>query len=208
MSERAFYLGESKARVTAAIREVEAQTSAELVVAVKHASSDYHDVDYLVGFVLALATLSAALYLPVPFAVWAMPLDVALGFVVGAFLAANLPPLRRLLLPRLRRDRETQAAACSAFVKRGISRTKGRNGILVFVSTFERAFVCVPDIGVDVEALGARWRAQQDAARDAVARLDFEAFLVAIRGLGPLLAEAMPHQADDVNELPDEVVDS
>jgi putative membrane protein len=137
-----------------------------------------------------------------------MPIDVVVGFLAGAFVAAHAPALRRLLLSRERADREVRAAACSAFMSRGISRTKGRNGILVFVSTFERAVVCMADIGVGTQALGESWRVRQEVARAAVARLDFDGFAEALRSLGPLLADAMPHQADDVNELPDEVVES
>jgi uncharacterized membrane protein len=46
MSERTFYLTESKSRVTEVVREVEAQTSAELVVAVRHSSDAYRDINY------------------------------------------------------------------------------------------------------------------------------------------------------------------
>jgi putative membrane protein len=208
MSERAFYLPESKASVTASIREVESGTSAELVVAVKHTSGDYRDLNYLVGFAVALSTLCAVLFLPTSFAVWAMPIDVLVGFVVGAFATSNAPALRRLLLSGRRAEAAVQSAASSAFVARGISRTKGRNGVLVFVSTFERKVACLPDIGIDITALGDPWRVAQDAMRDAVSRLDFEGFVRALRSLGPPLGTAMPHQADDVNELPDEVVES
>jgi putative membrane protein len=208
MSERAFYLGESKKSVTASIRDVEAGTAAELVVAVKHSSGDYRDLNYLVGFVVALSTLCALLFLPTSFAVWAMPVDVLVSFVVGAYAASNAPALRRLLLSGRRAETAVQSAACSAFVARGISRTKGRHGVLVFVSTFERKVACLPDIGVDVAALGDPWRVAQQALRDAVARLDFDAFVIALRSLGPPLAAVMPHQDDDENELPDEVVES
>src|ERR1700722_5636654 len=162
MSERAFYLGESKARVTAVIREVEAMTSAELVVSVKHASSVYRDASYLVGFAVAMATLLAILFLPTTFALWATPVDVGVGFLLGVVVASSAPGLRRLLVSRKRMDAEVTAAASTAFLARGVSRTKGRNGILVFVSTFERTVVCLPDIGIDVGALGDSWKTALD----------------------------------------------
>jgi putative membrane protein len=208
MSERTFFLSESKARVTAVIREVEAQTSAELVVFVKHTSGSYRDADYLFGFALALATLCALLFLPVPFAVSTMPIDIVVAFVLGAFVTAHAPPLRRLLLSRRRRAASVHAAARATFVDRGITRTRGRNGILVFVSSFERTVSVVADIGVDTKALGAAWSTRVRAMEHAVARLDFERFVEGLRELGPILGAAMPHTADDVNELPDEVEES
>jgi putative membrane protein len=205
MSERTFFLGESKSRVTATIRDVEAQTSAELVVAVKHTSGGYRDVDFLAGFAVSFAILSALLFLPVPFAVTAMPVDVVVGFLLGTLFTANAPPVRRLLLARRRREAAVRAAACVSFVDRGISRTKGRNGILIFVSTFERHVEVIADIGIDPPALGDSWRFAVAAMRQAVGSLDFDRFVEALRSLGPTLGAAMPHADDDVNELPDEV---
>jgi putative membrane protein len=208
MSERTFFLKDSKARVTATIRDVEAQTSAELVVAVKHTSGHYRDADFLGGFLLSVATLCALLFLPVPFAIGAMPIDVVVGFLLGSFFTSHLPPLRRLLLRRARMDAEVHAVARAAFVDRGISRTKGRNGIFVFVSTFERTVEVIADIGIDAQALGDPWRTATAVVRDSVSHLDFDRFVEALRSLGPTLGAAMPHTADDVNELPDEVEES
>ncbi len=208
MSERTFFLKESKARVTAMIREVEAQTSAELVVAVKHTSGHYRDADFLGGFAFALAILCALLFLPVPFAIGAMPVDVVIGFVIGSFFTAHAPVLRRFFLTRRRIDAAVHVVACASFVDRGISRTTGRNGIFVFVSTFERTVEILADIGIDTKALGEPWRTATAQAREAVAGLDFDRFVEALRSLGPTLGAAMPHTADDVNELPDEVEES
>jgi putative membrane protein len=208
VSEKAFFQRESKARITGVIREVEAQTSAELVVAVKHVSGSYRDADYLGGFALALATLSALLFLPVPFSVASMPVDVALAFALGAVFTAHAPPLRRLLLSGRRREAQVRAAAREAFVDRGISRTSGRNGILVLVSTFERSAMVVTDVGIDTKALGDKWASAVSDVERAASVVDLDAFVEALRGMGPALAAAMPHQADDVNELPDEVDES
>ena len=208
MSEKSFFQAESKARITAIIKEVEAQTSAELVVAVKHTSGTYREADYLAGFLLALVTLCALLFLPVSFAITAMPVDVAVAFAVGAFFTANAPPLRRLLIPRRRLQVQVRAVAREAFVDRGVSRTKGRNGIFVLVSTFERAAMVVTDVGIDTKTLGEPWNAAVAAIERSAGGVDIDAFVEALRSLGPALADAMPHQADDVNELPDEVDES
>jgi putative membrane protein len=208
VSETSFFLSESKAKITAVIREVESQTSAELVVAAKHASGRYREADYLAGFLLALATLCALLFLPVSFSMVAMPVDVAVAFALGALFTANVPPLRRLLLSQRRLREQVHAVARETFVDRSISRTSGRNGILVFVSTFERTAMVVPDIGVDTKSLGEPWVATVGRIERAARERDLEAFLLALRSLGPTLGAAMPHQADDVNELPDEVDES
>jgi hypothetical protein len=60
-------------------------------------------------------------------------------------LSANVAPLRRLLVRQKRLEADVQAAARAEFYALGISRTSGRNGILVFLSTFERCTAVVPD---------------------------------------------------------------
>jgi uncharacterized membrane protein len=60
-------------------------------------------------------------------------------------------------------------------------------------------------VGVDPVVLGAPFA---DALRSLEAallsRTGFPTFLEALRSLGPILGRALPRQADDVNELPDE----
>jgi len=63
----------------------------------------------------------------------------------------------------------------------------------------------VADVGVDEAALGPRWKASQALLSAALAEGSLDRFLEALRGLGPILASALPHHAGDVNELPDEV---
>jgi putative membrane protein len=206
MTERSFYLAESKARVTDAVREVEAQTSAELVVAVRHSSDAYRDIDYSVGFAVALAALALLLFSDVPYRVDWMPVDIMVAFLVGVFAAQRAPPLRRFLLGARRAKGTVETAARAAFYDRGIAHTHRRGGILVFVSTFERKVVVLPDVGVDAALLGEPWTLAIRSLEDAiVGGLDFERFAAGLRSLGPVLAKALPHHEGDVNELPDEV---
>jgi putative membrane protein len=88
----------------------------------------------------------------------------------------------------------------------GVGRTRDRNGVLVFVSLFERRVGVVADVGIDPRAMGAAWTDAVGALEASLAAgADTERFLAALAALGPPLAAAMPHRDDDVNELPDEV---
>jgi putative membrane protein len=206
MSERTFYLAESKTRVTEVVREVEAQTSAELVVAVRHSSDAYRDLDYLVGFAAALAALGALLFSDVPYRIDWMPADIVAAFLLGVFAARRAPALRRLLLSQRRAKSAVEQTARAVFYDRGITHTHKRTGILVFVSTFERKVSVLADVGVDAASIGEPWTRTARALEDAIASdLDFERFVAALRSLGPLLAGSLPHHEGDVNELPDEV---
>jgi putative membrane protein len=195
----------AKAEVASAIREVESATSAEVVVAVRPRSGHYRHTDYLVGFASAFAALIVFLFDAHEFDIDWMPIDTLVAFVLGTVLCANAPPLRRALTsPKLMRS-NVSTAARAAFVDLKIANTRARSGLLVFVSMFERRVEVVTDSGIDRAALGQSFADAVAALESALRRgPSFLRFTTALRSLGPILASALPRQADDVNELPDE----
>jgi putative membrane protein len=200
VGEAAFYTDAARQKVTLAVVDVESHTAAEVVVVVHRTSGAWREVDLAVGALAGFAVLLLVLFHPKPIPVVAMPVDVALGFVAGAVLCASLSPLKRALLPRRRVAAQVLAMARAAFVEQGVSRTTGRTGILVYVSTFERRVEVVPDIGVDPTTV----QTELDALRSSLAGgADLEGFLAKVRALGPPLGSALPRSPDDVNELPD-----
>lgn len=205
MGDAAWLKDETRKRVRAGIEALESTSGAELVATVSVRSGHYRHADYLVGALLALAALLFYFFYPEPLFDDVAVLVVIASFGVGAILSATATPLRRLLVSRKQMDQSVHAAARARFVDQGISATRARTGLLVYVSLFERRVEVVPDIGLSVERLGDRW-AQAVRALDRAARDGVDPFLVALGALGPLLAEAAPRTADDVNELPDELV--
>jgi putative membrane protein len=200
---RDLYDVEARARVARAIGEIEAGTSAEIVVALRPNSGHYRHADYLAGFCCALASLVVFLFHPLPMRVDLYVLEFIAAFVVGSALSALTPPLRRLLISRGLLSANVERAARAAFVELGVSRTRARSGVLVYLSVFERRAVVVTDIGVEPDALGEPWR-------EAIASLDAamtrspatEPLLAALSALGGALALALPRAPDDVDELP------
>lgn len=204
MSERAFYKPEARARVTAAVKAIEAQTSAEVAVALRHLSGGYRDIDMLFGLALVLAMAVGRAVVDRSFAPHTLPLDIVAAFALGALVCAQLWTLRRRLVPRSRQRTQVREAALATFTRKGIARTHARCGILVYVSLFERRVEVIPDLGVDVAALPG-WRQQLEAMQAALRhRHDLDAFIEALRGLGPVLGELLPHTANCANALPDE----
>lgn len=204
MSTRAFFDDAAKAAVSAAIKRVESQTSAEVVVAVRRqAGVSYRDADLVLGAIAALASLAILLFADKEFATTWIPVDVAVAFAAGMLLSRYTMFLRRLVTPASRRREETRRAACAAFKELGIGRTSGRNGILVLVALFEHEVAVVSDVGIDPAVIARAVAALQGSVARAVP--DFDAFVAALDSLGPALAPTMPRRDDDVNELPDEV---
>ncbi len=200
VSEASFFTDAARRRVGEAVGEAESRTAAEVVVVVRHASAPWREVDLAVGASASFVVLLVLLFYPVTFAVESMPLDVALAFAAGALLCAFVPPFKRALLPRKRVVAQVRARAREAFVDQGVSKTRGRTGILVYVSTFERRVDVVADVGVDARLLEVQERALSESIQRGP---DLDAFLAGIRAIGPALASALPRAEDDVNELPD-----
>ncbi len=191
--------------LTAAVRDAEARTAAEIVVVVRPRSGTYRDVAYAFGFGLAVVTLTALLYLPTEFPLWMFGLDVVVAFAVGALLVALSPGLTRLLTSKKRLDDQVTTAAHAAFFEKGVSRTSGRWGVLVYVSLLEGHARVVPDVGIEPhfseadakEALANAVAAIEEGAQDA------SVLPVGLLALGVVLGERLPRGEDDVNELGD-----
>ncbi|MBX3233994.1 MAG: hypothetical protein KIT84_34470 [Labilithrix sp.] len=204
MSTRAFFDAAAKTAVRKAIERVESQTSAELVVTVRRqAGVTYREADLGFGALVALASLAFVLFADKEFALTWIPIDIAVSFAAGALLCRYTLVLRRLLTPSARRQEEVQRAAAAAFHELGVGRTSGRNGVLVLVGLFEHKVAVVPDVSVDPLLIAPSVEAIQKAVDRPVP--DFDAFVAGLESLGPVLAKGMPRQADDVNELPDEM---
>jgi putative membrane protein len=205
VAEADFFRDAAKQSTASSVRRVEEQTSAEVVVAVRRRSGDYRVAAYHFGLALGSLVVLYLLVTPEVYSVAAIAMDGALGFGLGLVLALNVAPLLRLLARERRLQQSVSDAAKVAFHDLGISRTSGRNGLLVFVSTFEQRALVVADLGIHPEALGPRWPEACAALSAAVKARDLSAFERALESLGPILGAHMPREVDDVNELPDEV---
>jgi len=229
---KAFFSSDAKTRTSAAVKSVEACTSAEIVVAVRRASGNYRAADYHAGFVVMGVLVAYMLVSPTIFTFGTIALEGVCAFAIGALLSAKVSGVRRRMVRKGTVADNVLRAGRAAFYELGISNTSGRNGILVFVSAFERTCVIVPDIGIQglldagpggpdqvagprgpdqvagpggPDQLGAEYRLACDRIQRAAYQTDFNAFLAALEQLGPILGQAMPRRDDDVNELPDEV---
>jgi putative membrane protein len=205
MSEHDFFSDEAKRATAASVQGAEAHTCAEIVVAVRKSSGRYGVLAYHFGLGLAVLVVSYLLLAPELYSVAAIAIDGIVAFALGSLLAANFDTLQRALSRGVTLDANVQSGARAAFFDLGISRTSGRNGLLVYASMFERRCVVLTDIGVDRARLGSRWSDSERDLGEAVKRRDLPAFQRAIGQLGVVLCEAHPRTHDDVNELADEV---
>ncbi len=98
------------------------------------------------------------------------------------------------------------AAAQRAFVKLGMTKTRERNGVLIFVAPRAHQFAVIGDAAVHQRCGDDFWRQLAAEMSGHFRQSDFsEGILHALRKAGELLARHFPPQPGDRNELPDDI---
>ena len=186
--------------VAAAIHEAEQRTCGQIVCVLAHASSAYAHVPILWSSLLALFTPWPLIY----FTQWSVQrifLAQLVVFLVAA-LAFSWAPLRILLVPPAIKRARAHRAALEQFVLRGVSRTRNRCGVLIFVSFAEHYARIIADEGVAQKVRAAEWQAAIDALTMHIRDRRIAAgFIAAIERCGAILAQHAPPDGS-ANELP------
>lgn len=203
---RPFLSEEERRRVEAAIRAAEARTTGEFVAVVARASDQYPLLPILYATVAAFA---------VPPLVWAAGAEPALPWAYGAQTAAfallalllNWTPLTMRIVPRALKERSAARLAREQFFALGLHETRGRTGVLLFVSIAERYVEILADRGVADRTTPDLWDKVVAEFTDNVRRgRAAEGFLAAVQACGALMAEHFPRGPADRDELPDVLI--
>ena len=195
---------EARVAFARAITTVEAASAVEVVVAVRRTSATYRHANFLVGAVIAFVGLAVMLFAEHTFGLFAILVDPFSVGLIAAGLVELLPGLKRMLTttPRLRAS--VRQAARATFVERGVHATTGRSGVLVYISWLEQELALIPDL-ILASSLPEDALDKAEAAMRAQIGNGGAAVAVELERLAELMSVAMPHQADDVNELPDAI---
>jgi putative membrane protein len=187
-----------------AIHAVEGASSAEVVVSVRRQSAPWLHAHLIVGILAGIAALAYMLYASTPFSTDALLAGPILAGVAVGGASTLVLGAKRWFTPAGRRRAAVRTAARASFVDRGIGRTRGKTGILVYVSIVERMAEVVADDGIAACVAEAEW-AERIAAIDAAVARGATATARAVGALAPLLGRHLPRSADDINELPDDL---
>lgn len=185
------FSAQDHARIADAIRAAETRTSGEIVCVLARCSSDYSHVPVLWGALAALVSPWPLLALTQLSVQRVFIAQIAI-FVVLTLLM-SLPAVRMMLVPRNVKRARAHRAAVEQFFTRGLSRTKDRNGILIFVSAAEHYARIIADDGIADKTKQAEW---QGAVDTLVAHLredrPAEGFIAAVDLCAEVLARHYP----------------
>jgi putative membrane protein len=214
------------AAVSAAVTQAELATDGEIVTVVARQSDAYHDV------ALHWAVLAMLLVLTL-FAIWpeaaewlyglggdawtsAVPVralfTIALIAVAVAFLLVRLllatSAVRMALTPASTKARRVRRRAVELFRASAEQRTRARTGVLLYLSLDEHRAEIVADEAIHSKVAPETWGEAMAALVTAVRdRRPGDGMAAAVARIGAVLAEHFPRSEDDVNELPDRLIE-
>ena len=206
---------EEQSLISRRVAGLEARTGAQTVTALIGRSDSYPEAPwkaFALGAALAALYSAARSLIAYEWEAGQSALDqavVILGSGAGlALLAVLLEPVARLFTDRRRRDLEVTQYAKALFFDRGLDRTRGRIGILLLVSLFERKVVILADDGFEARIDREDWQRLTDRMTLLLSRGNVAGAMHAgLEGLEALLLERgyrMEESAAD--ELPNAVL--
>ena len=208
-----FFTAEEREAVMAAVRAAESETSGEIVVYIAPASHSHPQAATIGGFLLGLPLALLAMPWLGDFFwlgrqnVWIFLACLTLFYLPLRLLVARTSALKRLFLFAEQVEEEVGEAALSAFYSHKLDVTRERNGVLLFISVFERRVFILADKGVNDKIDPARWRGMVDSLITAIRRGDHgPAVCRTVADIGAVLREHFPPRPDDQNELEDLIV--
>lgn len=214
------------ARINAAVTAGESQTAGEIVTILTSASDDYHDIALVWAALMALLALAViAAFSDFYLSLWARifglwvehwhpaqvltmaAIVVSLKFI-GTWLILLWQPFRIWLTPAAILHRRVRARAITCFKVGAERRTQGRTGVLIYVSMAEHRAEIVADEAIASKVPAETWGAALAALLAEVrAGRMADGIIAAVGQVGAVLAVHFPRAEDDVNELPDRLIE-
>lgn len=185
------------------IERAESVCDAEIVVAFSEKSGPYKDVRLLWGAIGAFFTLAILMFSPIAFNPLYLIPDVVISFLFSYWLSGKLTVFIKLLTSKSRQANQVRANSELAWFRQGVSLTKRRTGILVYVSLLEREAELICDSGIKRQVPKSVIGELEVALRE-VARMDepVSAFGGFLDKLAEAVAEYVPEAEDNPDELP------
>lgn len=213
-------------KVSDAIAAAEGNSSGEIVAVATPISDAYHDVALHWALIPLFAVLAWAAWRPTALVSWynvlfggwiadptmselltLLMVFAALSFTI-ALLILKWMPLRLVLTPSATKHRRVRRRAITIFKAAAERRTSGRTGVLIYLSMAERRAEIVGDEAILKVTDEHTWgEAMTALIRDVREGRPADGIVAAIECVGAVLAAHFPRSADDLNEIPDSLIE-
>lgn len=214
------------AKVTAAVAEAESATSGEIVTVIAERSDGYSDIALGWAALVAFTLLTLCALVPgiatgpveavygawnhvwTPGEVFATASSLAILAFFLAWLVQLVDLIRFALVPGIVKTNRVEDRAIDLFKVGAERRTHGRTGVLVYLSMKEHRAEIVADGAITEKVPPEAWG---EAMADMLAEIKHgrivDGLVAGVRDVGAILAAHFPPETDDVNELPDRLIE-
>jgi len=202
-----FFSESEKQQISILVKKAECKTSGEIAVMVVDGSDSYREAE-IIGALLLSAFISLLVAVSLHHVtVWSYIPAVIIFWFPALYLMRGFPRLKLAFAGKKRMDEAVRERAVRAFFEKKLYRTRGETGILIFISILEHKVWILGDRGINQQIDPHSWVALAgELAGKIKGGLAFEGLCAVIEKLGRVLEEHFPQEAEDRNELPDEVI--
>jgi putative membrane protein len=187
------------------IKHIERNSQVEVVVVFRSQSANYHAIPLAWGAIGAWLTHSHMVFAPELFADWWLYCAPLLSFAM-VYGITHLPVIIRLSSRRSKLQKNVEIMARALFQKGGIHHTQAKTGLLIYYSELEKLVYLLPDRGLEHALPAQQWQTlNTDFQQIFQQRHPHTALLEQLAQTADLFGRYLPAQANDINELPDDM---
>ncbi|MFZ8934045.1 MAG: TPM domain-containing protein [Bacteriovoracaceae bacterium] len=199
-----YFSDQDKEKIRRSVIEAEKKTSGEIVPVIIRASDAYPGSYYrsalLWGFVCVLCCYFFEATHTVMF--WCFSASILAGY-----LLCYLDFYKKLFITKQEMEEEFSQRAYQSFLMNGVSQTKERNGVMLYISAFEKKAMIVSDTGIEEKIKPGTWEKVITDLISLMKTKDYtSAICQAVTQLGTLLNEHFPDHKDDEDELANKLI--
>lgn len=191
------------ARVAERVAAAERSTAGEIVVVLAERSSDYGSERAAVSFSATLLLAMVAYFVAprIP-EIWVLTGQAPV--VVLFWWLSGQPAVVRRIVRGEAQALKVEARAKQLFLDQGVTETRQRSGVLLYLSQVEHRVQLLADRGIHERVGREVWQRTVDAVIDAIHHgKPARGIIEAVDAIGASLAEHFPRDPGDVNELAD-----
>ncbi len=207
-------------KIGSAVKKAESKTSGEIATAIIKESYNYAIYELIfaviVGFLyfVIMMFFSGSIEQLLQGKFWDYSVNYLIMFygfstfivITIFYFIGNISSIDRLIVPKKILIQKVQERATRYFMESGVYNTKDRTGILIFISIMERRVELLADSGINEKIPKEKWQSIVDDIIKGIKQNEIALHLTnSIKECGDLLAEHFPIQADDKNELTDDI---
>jgi putative membrane protein len=202
-----FFIESEKQQISTLVKKTEQETSGEIAVMVVDGSDSYREAEIL-GATLLSAFVALVVVVSIHHVtVWSYIPAVIIFWTPALYFMRTFPRFKLAMAGKKRLEEAVRERAVRAFFEKGLYRTRGETGILIFISILEHKVWILGDRGINQRIDPQFWQALAGELANSIREnRAFGGLCTVIEKLGNVLREHFPKEADDKNELSDDVI--